>query len=736
MSGPAGESAGVNGHRAGMERMQPSVHDEDRTNILIVDDRPDKLLVLETILEELGQNVVVAQSGDEALKRVLELDFAVILLDVNMPGMDGLETAAFIRKRQRTAHTPIIFVTAYADEIHTARGYSLGAVDYILAPIIPEVLRSKVKVFVQLHRMTHQIERQAAERVALARGQAAQTAAEESIRRFSFLAQLSEVLEQSMDPEARGKELARFVVPFLGDLAALVLVDEHGRIRETQIAWMDPARPSETRSSSAERIESPPFARAIEQVLASGRAQAAEDLDSNEALLSIKPFGPAEPMAISVGFTANRLVVFPLRARGRTRGALLLAFAAGRRFESTDFSFANDVAGRAAVLLDNASLYKEVRDADCRKNEFLAMLGHELRNPMAPIRYAVQILRKPNLDEPKRLWGLDVIDRQVKQLARLVDDLLDVSRITRGKIELKVAPVDLAQIVSAAVETSRPLIESLKHELSVNLPDERLGVQGDFARLTQVLANLLNNAAKYTEPGGRIALELERAGNEAVVRVRDSGIGILPENMDKIFELFAQVDRKIDRAQGGLGVGLTLVQRLVRLHGGNIEAFSEGPGRGTVFVVHLPLSDTVPVGESIVEHVEAAPQLIPFRVLVVDDNVDSAEAMTASLRIEGHHAEVAYDGETAIEKARNSTPDAVLLDIGLPGLSGLEVARTLRTLPETRHALLIALSGYGQLEDRERSLEAGLDHHLTKPVDPRALSSLLVSLQSAKHRGA
>jgi CheY-like chemotaxis protein len=261
-------------------------------------------------------------------------------------------------------------------------------------------------------------------------------------------------------------------------------------------------------------------------------------------------------------------------------------------------------------------------------------------------------------------------------------------------------------------------------------------VQGDFARLTQVLANLLNNAAKYTEPGGRIALELERAGNEAVVRVRDSGIGILPENMDKIFELFAQVDRKIDRAQGGLGVGLTLVQRLVRLHGGNIEAFSEGPGRGTVFVVHLPLSDTVPVGESIVEHLEAAPQLIPFRVLVVDDNVDSAEAITASLRIEGHHAEVAYDGETAIEKARNSTPDAVLLDIGLPGLSGLEVARTLRTLPETRHALLIALSGYGQLEDRERSLEAGLDHHLTKPVDPRALSSLLVSLQSAKHRGA
>ena len=729
----ARESADLDGYRADMKPLQSSPSDEDRINILIVDDRPDKLLVLETILEELGQNIVVAQSGDEALRRVLEHEFAVILLDVNMPGMDGLETAAFIRKRQRNAHTPIIFVTAYADEMHTARGYSLGAVDYILAPIIPEVLRSKVKVFVQLQRMAHQIQRQAAERIALAREQAALTAAEEGIRRYSFLAQLSEVLEQSMDPEARGKELARFVVPFLGDLAALALVGEQGQIRETQIAWLDPARPSEPCGTSAERIESSAFARAIDQVLASGRALAVESLDAGEAGLRIKAFGSPEPTAIAAGFTADRVVAFPLRARGRTHGALLLAFGPGRQFGPTDFSFANDVAGRASVLLDNASLYKEVRDADSRKNEFLAMLGHELRNPMAPIRYAVQILRKPKLDEQKRLWGLDVIDRQVKQLARLVDDLLDVSRITRGKIELKVAPVDLAQVVSAAVETSRPLIESLRHELAVNLPDKALWVQGDFARLTQVLANLLNNAAKYTEPGGHIALELERNASEAVFRVRDSGIGILPENIDKIFELFAQVDRKVDRAQGGLGVGLTLVQRLVRLHGGSIEAHSEGPGRGALFIVRFPALDLVPAPESSVEHSHAQPPM-PFRVLVVDDNIDSAEAMTASLRIEGHDADVAYDGETAIAKAKISQPDAVLLDIGLPGLSGLEVARALRILPETRHALLIALSGYGQTEDRQRSLEAGLDHHLTKPVDPRTLSSLLVSLQLAKQR--
>jgi len=294
--------------------------------------------------------------------------------------------------------------------------------------------------------------------------------------------------------------------------------------------------------------------------------------------------------------------------------------------------------------------------------------------------------------------------------------------------------VDLTQVVSTAVETSRPLIDSLRHQLSVNLSGESLRVQGDFSRLTQVLANLLNNAAKYTEPGGRIALTLARCRSEAMLRVRDSGIGILPENIDRIFELFAQVDRKVDRGQGGLGVGLTLVQRLVRLHGGSIEAHSEGPGCGTEFVVRLPILEGMPASEPTVESVVAPSQVIPFRILVVDDNVDSAEAMTASLRIEGHHADVAYDGETATEKAKDSELDAVLLDIGLPGLSGLDVARVLRTLPQTQHALLIALSGYGQPEDRQRSLEAGLDHHLTKPVDPRTLSSLLSSLQSAKRR--
>lgn len=712
---------------------RPLLSSEERSHILVVDDRPDQLLVLQTILDELGQNVVLARCGDEALKRVLQYDFAVILLDVNMPGMDGLETAAFIRRRQRTAHTPIIFVTAYADEIHAARGYSLGAVDYILSPINPEVLRSKIRVFVQLDRMKRQIQRQATERIALAREQAARAAAEESIRRFSFLANLAETLEPLIDLEARAEELARFIVPFLGDLAALVLLGERGHIRQTELAWLDPARPSQPCGASVALIESSPFAGAIERVLTSGQAQALEDLQT-PALLWTRMPKSVEPVSISTGLAIERLVAFPLRARGRTQGALLLAFASGRPFDSTEFSFAQAVAGRAAMLLDNALLYQEVRKADERKDEFLAMLGHELRNPMAPIRYAVQILHKSNVDEGKRSWALDVIERQVTQLARLVDDLLDVSRITSGQIELKLEPVDLTRVVSAAVETSRPLIDSLKHELVLGLPPEMVLVHGDFARLTQVLANLLNNAAKYTEPGGRIELLLARAGKEACLRVRDSGIGILPENAERIFELFARVDRRMAPDQGGLGIGLTLVQRLVRLHRGSIEVISAGADQGTEFVVRLPVLESQLLDTPRSERKGERAQPPALRVLVVDDNVDAADAMTASLRMEGHEAQAAYDGETALQEARTFRPNAVLLDIGLPGMSGLDVARSLRSLPETQHALLIALSGYGQLQDRQRSLEAGLDDHLIKPVDPSILSSLFVALRSDRRR--
>jgi CheY-like chemotaxis protein len=704
----------------------PTDGDDDKSSILVVDDRPDKLLALRTILEELNQNIVVAESGEEALKRVLEHEFAVILLDVNMPGMDGLETAAYIRKRPRTAHTPIIFVTAYADEMHTAQGYSLGAVDYILAPVVPDILRTKVKVFVQLHRMTRQIQRQAAERVALAQEQAARAAAEESTGRFRFLVDLSDLLDQSLDLHARVQALVRFVVPQLGDFAALVLLNERGRVVRTEMAYLQPQ--SGLHSVSAERLMDTRFAHAVQQAL-TGKAEISEEPGGARSCLSVKPLDERGADVLELGFPLLSLAGFPLRARGRTQGVLLLALREGRRFDSTAWSFANAAATRAAVMIDNALLYDKICEADARKNEFLAMLAHELRNPMAPIRNAVAILRAPDLNSSQRGWGLDVIERQVHQLVRLVDDLLDVSRITSGKIQLKLQPVRIAEVVAAAVETSRPLIESLRHELRLEISVEPLVVSGDFARLTQVFANLLNNAAKYTEPGGRIVLTLARSADEAVVRVTDTGIGIRPESLASIFELFAQADRTLDRAQGGLGVGLTLVQRLVELHGGSVLATSAGAGQGAEFTVSLPLRATIqdPQAEPGARAHDTA--AVGCRILVVDDNVDSAQTLATLLRMEGHQTEVAYDGPSALAQVQKMDPDVIFLDIGLPGMSGFQVARELRARPQPRGVALIAVTGYGQPADRQHALDAGFDHHLVKPVDLNVVRELLERLR-------
>ncbi len=386
------------------------------TNVLVVDDRADKLLVLGTLLEPLAQNVILAHSGEEALKAMLEQEFAVILMDVNMPTMDGLETASLIRDRKKTAHTPIIFITAYADEMHTARGYSLGAVDYILTPIVPEVLRTKVRVFVDLHLMAIQIREQADQRVTLAHEQAARLAAEETNR--------------------------------------------------------------------------------------------------------------------------------------------------------------------------------HLREADERKDEFLAMLSHELRNPMSAIRNAVELMKIGNLAPEKAGFARDVIDRQSSLLSHLVDDLLDISRITRGKIELRKQKFDLAQAIQSAVETNRALIDARRHVIRSEVPENKFILNGDFARTVQIVANLVHNAAKYTTSAGEISIDVGNEDGFTVIRVRDSGIGLPKDRIADIFEPFVQLERGANGSQGGLGVGLTLVKTLVELHGGNVKANSPGPGKGSEFVVSFPGAQT------------------------------------------------------------------------------------------------------------------------------------------------
>jgi signal transduction histidine kinase/CheY-like chemotaxis protein len=433
--------------------------------------------------------------------------------------------------------------------------------------------------------------------------------------------------------------------------------------------------------------------------------------------------------------------VLPLEARGRVMGTLALAGGpAGPRPGTDDLALARDLAGRAAIAIDNARLYHDIQEDDRRKNEFLAMLAHELRNPLAPIRNAVEILQHLGLKDGDLGWASDVISRQVEQMVRLVDDLLDISRITGGKVQLRKEPIDVASVVSRAVETSRPLIEARGHRLAVELPREPLWVVGDRTRLSQVLANVLNNAAKYTADGGEIALSVGREAEEAVFRVRDTGVGIPPEMLSRVFDLFTQVDRSLDRSEGGLGIGLTLVHRLMEMHGGRVEARSEGPGRGSEFILRLPAASAngqhregpkapAAAGDA------AADRRASCRILIVDDNQDSARTLERLLRISGHEVHTAPDGPAALGLMDSIRPDLVLLDIGLPGMDGYEVARRIRERPDGARILLVALTGYGRAEDRARSHEAGCDHHFTKPVELDMLLSLIESHARAARAG-
>ncbi len=371
-----------------------------------------------------------------------------------------------------------------------------------------------------------------------------------------------------------------------------------------------------------------------------------------------------------------------------------------------------------------------LREADRRKDEFLAILAHELRNPLAPIRNAVSILSLRGDDPAVVAQTGELIDRQVHQMTRLVDDLLEISRIGRGKISLQKEPIDLARIVDMAVETSRPIIEAHRHTLTVSLPDRPLRVEADAARLAQVFSNLLNNAAKYTEDGGRIDLIVEEAQGEAVIRVRDNGIGIAPERLPDIFDMFSQIEGASDRSQGGLGIGLTLARRLVEIHGGKIEAFSAGLGKGSEFITRLPAlagAASDPAAKA-VEEVRSPSADCSKRVLVVDDNADSAESMAVLLRLYGHEVRLAHDGETALEQARAFRPDVMFLDLHLPKMDGYEVARRLRQEPAMSGMALVAMTGYGQEEERRRTQETGFNLHLVKPVDFDSLQELLSSL--------
>jgi signal transduction histidine kinase len=541
---------------------------DELIHILIVDDEPKNLTVLETILDDPGYRLVRAGSADEALLALVGGEFAVLILDISMPGMTGFELAQMIKDRKKTSRVPIIFLTAYYNEDeHVLEGYGTGAVDFLHKPVNAAILRSKVAVFADLHRKDRELTR-------------------------ANRALMAEVTERS-------------------------LVEE--RLRE--------------------------FNDTLEKRVT----------DRTEAL----------------------------------------------------------------------------RESDRRKDEFLATLAHELRNPLAAIRNGTDLWKREKDDPRVREHVYEMVERQSGLLIRLVDDLLDVSRITQGKIELRKERIELTDVIAHAIEISQHVMDSGSHALTTHFESRPIPMIGDRARLAQVFSNLLNNAAKFSVRPGPITLDVVREGNEVVVRVRDRGIGIPTAMLPRIFDLFTQVDQSLEKTHGGLGIGLSLVKGMVELHRGTVIAQSDGEGRGSTFVVRLPIvEEDVCVPNRTVESERGLSGPTRHRILVVDDNRDAADSLALILEIHGNEVRTAYDGLSGVRSAEEFKPAVILMDIGMPKLNGYDAARQIRSQEWGRSMTLVALSGWGQEKDRTNSAEAGFNYHYIKPVETETILDLLKTLRT------
>jgi signal transduction histidine kinase/DNA-binding response OmpR family regulator len=684
---------------------------EEPIGILIVDDRASQRRALGVVVENLGAEVAEAASGADALRLVLQRDFAVILLDVNMPGMDGFETASIIRQRKRSEHTPIIFVTAYGDETHAARGYRLGAVDYIQSPVDAQVLRSKVAVFVELYRRTGEAKRYAAN-------------LRRRTRQLRRLADLSMAVHEAGTVDALLDTVAG---------AASEIVDAEQVLAETHIdAGSAFARASGdigprrvARKPADAEFDVPLWfalfesGRRVVRLPTSG-AGSASDGDPTDGY----PWVPGGWLAV------------PLLTRdGRVHGALHVAGKrGGGEFDDEDESALLQVAQLASIAIEN-TLFKDAQEANRIKDQFLATLSHELRTPLQAMLSWGRILREDTSDPELLARGLEVIERSASAQQKLIDDLLDVSRIVTGKLRLEHEPVALASVIRSALEEARAAIDAKGLLLGAQLDEGLPLLSGDAHRLQQVVGNLLSNAIQFTPRGGRIEVRLRRIDDQAEICVIDSGEGIATEFLPYVFERFRQADSTSTRSHTGLGIGLAIVRHLVEMHGGSVRAESAGKGRGATFVAQLPLREIAAVLEKApaggVVSRDPTDSLRGLRVLLVDDVDETRECVALILRRRGAEVTSVGSVQAAFAVLAEAKPDVLVSDIAMPGRDGVSLIQALRGGSEGEVGTRIpavALSAYARPEERQRALSAGFDMHLSKPVREETLVSSVLSL--------
>jgi signal transduction histidine kinase/DNA-binding response OmpR family regulator len=735
-------------------------------SILLVDDEAKNLVALESILDSPEYELVMAQTANDALLALMEREYAAIVLDVQMPEIDGIELARLIKQRKKTQHIPILFLTAYyqADE-HIVQGYGAGAVDYLTKPVNPAVLRSKIGVFLDLFQKTRalaemnqamtgeiaerqkaeealrtayaeveaknaELENQAEERARRIRAESAQAAAEAARERSALLAEASKVFASTFEVREMLGALSRLVVPKLADACVVDTVSEEGVLTPMVVAHHDPVKEAELRAFRASvllRLDDPGI---VASALRGSAPLVCPALDEREIARVTRT--PEEAAGVAaLGFGA--FLIVPLRARERTLGSLCIAHDAPREYRDSDVNFLQSLGERVAIAMDNMRLYAEAQQAragaeaaNAAKDRFLAMLSHELRTPLSPVLHAVALLDEEPDVPPAARELLITIHRNVQLEARLIDDLLDLARIRNGKLQLQPDLVDAHDLLKQALEICRPDIENRGLRLSLELHARHPKLRADPARLQQIFWNLITNAIKFTPKDGLITLRTaDDSDGRLRVEVTDTGLGIASERLNKIFDAFEQEDRQ---RTTGLGLGLAICKALAEMHRGSIEASSNGWERGSTFTVRLPVTSAAPAAATTEPQDGASSSTMRLRLLMVEDHPDTAAMLRRLLLRRGHEVRSADTVNGALQLAHEYEFDVLLSDIGLPDGTGVDLITQMHQFVDPASFRAIALSGFGMSEDLERSKAAGFSEHLTKPVDFSQLERTLSRL--------